>query len=348
MKSALGEYVAFDANIATHKEMGHLSVNGALLGRSHLFAFEGKAVRLQLPLAEASVVPDSACFRHRHYTRDPDNPAASSYYVYRVMIETELLAPVSADSRVFKQHPNAYDVVPSADQAKYQRLIDENVLLLSAAFDRWQRVARWVSRNSLIGAQASRGGSHSARIVRRSDRQSVWVGTSVAMVRRAKDLTLQDWQSMQAALDAGVEPPIWFDYLAEGVHRVEVEDHPGALLSLAIGCETMMRALLWAKAGRPSNPLAALLIDRANAQTIIGHWAELLEITKPEARTWKLSALHEMFDTRNKLIHEGTSASLNHAKLEGYKKAVQEFLDRADEVVRAAAGQRDYRSPSDA
>lgn len=341
MKKGSDDYIAFDANVRTHKATEYLSINGMLLGRSHLFTVDGKSVTLHLPEAHQDEGPNPAIFRYRYHTSDPDNPAKSGYHIYRVMIEVEIPAQLFADAQVFNRHANARDIVSASDQKKYQHIIDENELLLSTAFDKWQRVARWVSRKALICGQSRQDQPHTVRIVRRSDSHSVWIGTISLMAQGGDDLTLQDWQFIQMALDAGVEPPIWFDYLSEGCHRHEVGDHPGALLSFAISCETIMRAILWAKAGKPTNPLAAQLIDRANAQTIIGHWRELLEITKSEVKTWKLSALHEMFDARNKLIHEGENVSLDHAKLVGYQNAVREFLDRADDVVRAGAGLTD-------
>jgi hypothetical protein len=106
------------------------------------------------------------------------------------------------------------------------------------------------------------------------------------------------------------------------------------------------RGTLRGLAGHPSNPLAAELIDRANAQTIIGKWEKLLGLSKTELKKWPKSQMHELFDLRNGLVHEGRYDDIKSDALKRLGDRTAEFVDKADAVYRSITGAKDYRTSS--
>lgn len=339
--------VSFDAAIEASAETVRLNINGALIGSVHMFAFEGRLVQLFLPRR-----PDdprklgASCVKYGWKRAEPNNSDTNLYHVYRVWMRVDLDTKIKTPAAVFEVPNNAYKIVSSGQQETIKKIINANKDYLLRAFDYWQRVTRWVTGYYQMGApdfSVQIDLEQQTRILRRSDGRTFWREGGMSSALGGPLLTPLDWGNVQTALTANAVPPLWYDYLADYHHRMIVRDYVGAMLSLVITVETVARAILWRLSGQPSNALAAELIDRANAQTIVGKWDRLLGLSRLEKKSWPLSRMHELFELRNEVVHEGKTGRLSRQLLERFGAHTTDFVERADDAYRAITGAEKYK-----
>jgi hypothetical protein len=123
--------------------------------------------------------------------------------------------------------------------------------------------------------------------------------------------------------------PIWFEYLVEASHRLANKDYFGSILSSTISCETMARAVFSHLAGTPTNAAVAKLVDRTAAQAIIREWKDLTGIKAD-------GSVHQLFKTRNDLVHSGRTVSVTSEIADKSLTAARRFVEGGDEWLFAA------------
>lgn len=325
--------VKFWPAVESEFEIDGLAVTGNLLGRYHVFKRDGRRVKVSLPLYTGK--PETFDYRrYSYFSGAEDDLRTSRFSVKYLKISIDVPKMVPVHRSALDKPPNQFEDVGQSRARQFESMISEYKPLIQDALVYWLRVMRWTSRNFGIGADISAGvtsSNPSTVIIRRSDRKRVWVGTHVITLSARRELGVSGWAIVGEALAKGREPPLWFDYLAEHYHRLAGGDYPGAIISLAISCETLLRALLWEVSGKPRNAVAKMQIERANAQAIIGHLVEFLEIRRQDVTKWRKSELHQLFDIRNKLVHEGYKEKITGGVARSLSERIREFIELANE-----------------
>lgn len=340
----------FKARAWARGPLSGLQVTGDLFGSKHVFRFRNRQFHLTVPNVqigedfypvEAHKEVASLCER-----RSADPAIETTWYEPAfIEIYTDLENAISAPAGIFSVPNNAFDLVGKQRASRNTNLVKEYDNYLADAFDHWQRIVRWITGSSELGAplagmRLTSPRMEFTRVLRVRDGKTYWaIGGFFEAMRRTR-LDAEAWRAVESALTAGFEAPVWFTYLDEAHHRLIGSDFTGALLSSAIACETVARQVLWFSAGATEDAVARDLVDRVAAQTIVGRWAELTGL--PKAKT-HVGDVHTIFDRRNKLVHIGGANALDEQTTKKLTSAARTFVCTADEWLSTKQSLRNPR-----
>jgi hypothetical protein len=127
-----------------------------------------------------------------------------------------------------------------------------------------------------------------------------WLQPGRIVVQGQKAITMADWQSAQMALSQNKIPPIWFAFLFEGQQRINDRDLTGAVLSLAIALESIIRNLVTQSAS------VKLILDLMPKFTF---WNQDWE------RAADLDRFRKLMTWRNQVMHRADIKDLNEQDL---------------------------------
>lgn len=317
--------VQIAVNAKNNFDLDRFHVETSLLGASHIFQFEGKNIRLQLPKDESpreESRPAVKCVKWKSSGMIP-----LEYAVRRISLELEIDESITIPAALLRLPPTQYDLVTNGQAQYLDALVDGAGGTLGRAFDHWIKTLRWKSGIGHIGepSVSNPGGNWSAAISPRGTIQRIWVQTSRISVYGNGCVSQHGWDQTQAALTAGKSPPVWFDFLFDCQMRMNNNDLVGAVLSLAIALEVNLRRLFSDDLQKADvHPVILEVFDLTNMRALLSrlkktrYWAEL-------GASSDISAFHKLMDYRDGIMHRAKIEELDGADLKKLHAAVKVF-----------------------
>jgi hypothetical protein len=205
------------------------------------------------------------------------------------------------------------------------------------AFGYWLRVLRWKSGIGHIGEPEVRAAGGSARTPSLQERETghrFWLAPSIIVAPGRRAVTKSQWQATQDALTRMQPPPVWIDFLFDGEHRINNRDFTGAVLSLAIALEAIVRTL--ATQGLSTErvePLIFKLVDRSNLRSILNDFRTLCFWSKEWERVTDFSAFNTLMNDRDRIMHSANTADLDEQKLRKLYAKLRPFAHFASDYL---------------
>ena len=318
--------------------------SGDLFGKSHKFEVDGRAARVNLPKIQfqsRSIKPGVEWSPYislsEHKTNRPSRKS-SFYRLEFMLVEIEVDKRITIPQMLLKHHAVREMHAASAPESKELNSIAEEYQEIAVkAWRHWRQTARWATNNFSLGAsEISVGGKEEGlelhRLYHRPTGCDVWALPTMITVSLPCKIDRSVWDHIQSTLSSGLTSPVWLQYLAEATIRCRELDYSGAILSCAIACETIARAVFEQTVGRPTNKAISALLDRTAAQAIIGKWDKLTGLERD-------GKIHKIFDLRNDLVHSGVHSLITKEDANSSLKTARRFVEDADEWLFAQRGE---------
>lgn len=318
-----------------------LAVQPTTFGWSHTLKFSQGTVTISLP--ESPHVHASS----ERLTSDPENVDHTWIGVDRVNIEADLFDEFYFEGN--EQEFNSVKILRSPDLKHAFSIVEA---LLDDGFDLWKRSIRWTALAPNVGIDeietahsATRG--HGFELFRKSDGVLVRAHGGKSTSHGLGKVSREAWESATKAFDASEPPPVWFDFLLEAFRQITVGNNRAAVVSAAIGTETVIRACFRATLPNIDDPFASRVLEEVPIQKLLSNWGAIARIDKTEVRKQGCSKVHILFDTRNALMHEGLQDSSRLSAITDLIPCVTKFILAADENLRLKCGlpQRIFAAP---
>lgn len=235
---------------------------------------------------------------------------------------------------------NSNKIFRSADLSRSFQLAES---LLDDGFDLWKRTLRWTAVAPNIGIDeletphsVTRG--HGFKMFRKDDGALVRSHGGKATMHGLGKVSREAWKSAADALTAQQAPPVWFDFLHEAFRLMTVGNNRSAIVSAAIAAETVLRGSFRANLPIIDDQIASRILDEVPAQKLLGKWEDIVGVSKNEAKRHGRSAVHELFDLRNTLMHEGLRDQDRLSQIVKLLPKVTSFTLVADEYLTNITG----------
>ena len=273
-----------EATSSNRYQISRLTIVPSLAGASHIFPFEGKQVEIRLPdkppkprgSLDSWGTDRIAC--HGWYSKS-GRPVCYNVSSVDVLVglRTGATIPSAALGKV------NVSLFSARQQRQLDRLASVGESTASRALDRWIRILRWRTLYSEIGQRAvkERSSGWSTHLIDRKSQNRFYAATQVFVVPADNTVSKRAWTAAEGSLTEGVAPPVWFDFLFEGEHRIASGDRHGGIISLAIACETLLRALFAQHATNPRNEEFLALLNTVPIGRILGKRKQLGFSTPP-------------------------------------------------------------------
>lgn len=320
--------------------------SGEILGRSHQFSYSNHLVTVRLPIIEFEAgtnEPIGASRNIAHFQRgwvDDPSPERSFYALEYLIVEMDVSHSTRIPSVLIEHPANQKLPEPTAKNSRLEKISAQYDDLLASAWQHWLRVARWATNQVRIGLPSWE--SDESSVIKRpvlhekTTGHAVCATTGTIRLRRPFSFDSDNWERVGRVLSRGSTPPIWFDYLVDAQSRLASKDFTGCFLSSAIACETLARAVYIQLIGTPKNSAAADLANKVAVQAIIHDWEKLTGIKKE-------GKLHNLFSTRNDLVHSGNYSIITSNIASGAIKTAQKFIEEGDKWWFDQKGDVNYR-----
>jgi len=304
-----------------------------LVGASHRFTVNGWPVEV--------VLPSRPRRGERHYGMRGNYKISCSEYrsnrplswdIHQLDVLVTLRRRVSIPT-VALERVNTLQFPPRR-RAQFEQMCVVPHEVAGEAFDRWLSTLRWKTLRGEIG-QREIVDPHSGWGTYLQDsvtRRPFYATHGIITVSRSSAISSLAWHQTGAFLANGDEPPIWFDFLFEGQHRVASDDLHGGIACLAIACESVVRALMRRHLKVPINDEIAENVNRVSISRLLDKWKVLGYWTAPWQSATDLPRLKRLFELRNSVMHRG-NMDFDKAECQAVAKAVQTFVIHGSPVA---------------
>lgn len=283
-----------------------LSVVPVLAGRSHTFSVDGHPVEIRLPKAPQRKPGHDGSWGNDQiwcssWTTATGQPICFEIHAVDVFVSLKRQVGVPAaaigqvNGRLFSE----------SARGRLNQLSDNGERLAGIAIDRWARALRWKSRRTYLARPPiSPAPRHGVYLVEQKTKQRFFPASIKLRGSVSQPLPAPAWKAAGSALRSAVEPPVWFDFLAEGEHRIRSGDLAGGLVHLAVAAETVIRELvLAAHAARPVDREFRLLVNQVSISRFVDRWQHLMARRPAWRGALKVSEMKSLFELRNRLLH---------------------------------------------
>ena len=317
--------------------MTKLEIAPSLVGSSHRWPFDNKEAEIRLPQKpewrDGILGNDKiSCGSFRRYgTRlqplvfDIHSVDLMILLPGKRVIPNETLGRVSDEGFTKRQ------------RSSLDRLCEDVASMSDKAFEYWLRVLRWVTMNSKIGQPSviDNQSGWSTHLLDETSGQPFYASGQTYLVPAQYPISKREWRRAQELLHCAEEPPIWVDFLFEAEHRLDNGDLHGGILSLAIGCESLLKKLFSLHARRPTNEKFLQLIDHTPTRAIIAAWEDLGFKTKAWKNAFDKKALNALYEERNRIVHRGRVKGLRATECIRYAAAVRKLVVYGEKYLRS-------------
>jgi hypothetical protein len=315
-------------------------VTPELLGAEHVFDYSGKQVSVVLPTAqkESPALPrelsNVECYKWRTEGNVP-----LEYKVNRIKVRVAVGNDIAVPEEALKVAPRRDELFTKPERDRFDDLVNEQSELAIDSFRYWLSVLRWKAKAGHIGEPQVRASDHSSGGSALQDTASghrFWLQPHRIVAQGSKVITPSEWQLAQKALMECKSPPIWFDFVFQGEQRINNHDLTGAVLSLAIALEALIRGLTTHHLSTQTvEPLIYDIVDRANFRSILGRIRKLTFWNSDWEKTIDFSMFNMLMDYRDRVMHSADIKMLNrqelmaiHAKVKILAYFVSAFLGK--------------------
>jgi hypothetical protein len=220
--------------------------------------------------------------------------------------------------------------ISEQQQKHLEKLVSEYGNVARRAFDLWIRTLRWKADDSRIGLPEVIGveTGWGTEIREKDTPNRIWAGGKSLIIYVGKTVTVEVWNEVSAALNAGESPPIYYDFLYDAMAHLERGDFQRTVVDAAVAAETYMRTIV--QEGLPIDLDASLqeYINEANIRQVVEKFfPERLDMEQRKTfkKTLK-SKLHQLFDDRNDIMHLGQKEGLTKQHCRRIIKSVSDLL----------------------
>lgn len=303
----------------------------SLAGAAHSFTFNKHRVEVRLPKAPKRPPgstshwgnDDIYCYTWRAATMKPISYSVSSVEVL-VHSKKKLSVAKAAIGTV------QTDMHSASRRKLFDTTVAELQILAASALEYWLRVLRWKLDLPALGqlSRSSRETGWSPYLLNEAGKR-FWSGKRTIVVSIGKPISKPQWKRLQGELSRERDAPVFVDFFHDGTHRLETGDLAGAVLALAISCETAIRsAFLHHFAPNATSEQAKLL----NQVSISRFLDRLHKLGLPQRWSKKIdrAALKRLFEQRNALAHRGGSPSLATAEYKEMCRAARQLVQNTD------------------
>jgi len=323
----------------------NLVIKPELVGSSHNFTYQQHNIRIRLPstdhLPTKPLEGDLLSFNV--YRNVGDRIVPQEYWVHAVDVEVVIPEPVSVTQEVLNRSPNAYDVVPQARQNQLNRIAEKNTNIAEKALDRWMRTLRWKCNDSSIGRPEvlGHGSGWGTYLISEPTRHEIWIWREPFEFKRGKPVTSQIWKDVDSALQTGANPPISIELMFDGIEHMKLENLERAVVDFAVACESCLRTILAYSLPTRLSSSVKKYIDDAKVRSVLTKFVPELLDEEERKRLKKMeSTLHQLFDTRNDIVHTGRAADLNLRDCDKYLEVTKALLALDYQRHKGASGGR--------
>ena len=322
-----------------------IAVRNEVFGSTCQFQFEDHWVQVAIPhveLTNGNEPVGKLASKGVHSSLSPNDPASTWFRLHFIIVEILVSEELFAPPALFDQHANAYELVGDETARTNEILLKSYDELLHRAVDHWQRVVRWVTRTSWLGAPTYRFNStnepsHGTRIIRHPDRKTFWIVGGYFAASGSTYLNGPAWAALRSCLADGETPPAWADFIHDAWHRAWSHDLNGAVLSAAVACETLIRSIAFTAAGSD-----ARLQAKSEREPISNLLKRLSGLFVPHGSRGDLAGavnVLQIFALRNRLMHDGAAVALDQAEVTSLLSNVAGFIGDAEDRLRTLKGQ---------
>jgi hypothetical protein len=283
-----------------------------LLGAQHSFTHSGRQVSVALPQSEEINRP-------RHLRRvvcdvwRTEGRVPLEYQVNEVTVRIAVGHPLAVPEEALKVAPRRDHLFTEFERNQLAQLIEEHAALAVDAFRYWLSVLRWKSKIGEIGEpqvklpDQSSGGS---ALQESATGHRFWLDSIHIVAHASGIVNSSNWQSAQEALSESRSPPIWFDFIFQAQQRINNHDLIGAVLSLAIALEAIIRTLVTHNLSTQNvEPLICDIVDRANLRSILNRIKTLSLWNDEWKRQIDFGAFNELMNYRDRVMHSADTGT---------------------------------------
>jgi hypothetical protein len=315
-------------------DMTALDVVAPLHGSIQRFQIQGVPIEVHLPKAPpgmklGSGESDDAPISCHNWDTRTQKPIL--YDIHRVMVFVDLQRTYAiADAALERVSPEFFS---ATSRAELKGIVAEGQAIAASALTLWIRTLRWKTLNWRIGqiqpARVDR--PQQVYLVHGNTRRRFFSGPITIVVPGSIRVRKRAWNACGRALRTGQTPPLWLDFLFEGEHRIASQDLHGGIISLAIACELLIRALVL----RPTNRRFVALLRRMKVSNILDQWKDVGPMGKRLNQAMDRDKLTRLLQLRNGIMHSGAVQTLKAPECRDLAKAVRTFV-----IAGTALGER--------
>lgn len=323
----------------------NLTVAPGLLGKSHLFFFDGHEVNISLPNLDE--LPDDYDFEERggfegkRFSITGRQITSGRPEIYQVHVrDVDVIVSIPGETTVpdeaLTKPIKAVELFSEQQQNRLHELAANHGKIARRAFDLWIRTLRWQVDDWQIGMPEMSGvdTGWQTYIKERDTQKDVWAEPVIIPVRGHQTVTSAVWEEAATALASEQAPPIFYDLLYDAMIHLDREDLQRTIVDAALAAETYMRTIVHEHLPPDLDAPLRKYIDRAQISRVSSQFfpAQLDAEQKKLYSTLKKN-LKDLFEDRNTIMHSGQKKGLT-----------PEYCQRLVNSVRSLLGLSPYRN----
>lgn len=320
-------------------EMWDFHIKPILAGDLHQFDHEGHRITIRLPSKPThdGFDEDAAITCQSWRTSTDGRKYPTEYGVHRLRVEVE-----GKDSSAVPEDAIGRVDVSLFTQSQRERLNKAAARLSNvadSAFEHWIAVLRWQANNPFIRPPFGPNESISfgAYLFEKSTRKRFYSPGHMFVVQPTHAVSRASWKSAQKSLSAAEVVPIWHQYLSDAHTRIVSGDPDGAVLSLAIATETLIRRAMLVFLADPPDDAFLDIVDRHSVFGYLQRWHKFTFGSKRFSAAADIGKLQNLFSHRNRIMHSGKRNRLSIADCRSFFATVRGFIYEGDRYLRRVA-----------
>jgi hypothetical protein len=301
------------------------------VGAHHEFAFEGRRIIVRLPNRAPEIAsgydPNAKITCSAWRVVDGVN-VPIRYEVHEFILYIDIAEQITIPEQALSLPARQDELFSENERKELTRITGEQEKIADRALSHWLKVLRWKSRIGFIGEPEVRSFDDSGvpRLQEISSGHDFWCGPFIVAAEARHGITKENWDDTAQALQSGAVAPTWFDFLFESQHRINNRDFTGAVLSMAIALEVMVRRLVTHHVDSlPIEPLLHEVFDHSNFRFILDRMGKLSFWDQELARACDLSMFRELMTVRNKVMHSADTSLVNPARIKTIYHCLEAF-----------------------
>ena len=309
-----------------------LPIDPDLVGATHEFTYENCKIKIQLPLKKALPTEplEGELLTFDGYNEVEGKKIPIYIWVHAVDVATFTGERVTVTEAILNQAPNAYDIVPKAQQDQLDRVAKAHTSIAEKAFDLWLRILRWKCNNSAIGRPEISGheSGWGTYLITESAGQRIWVWSEPIRWEIGQEaITAEIWNDVNSALQSGMKPPVFVELMFDAIEHMKLNDLQRATVDMAVSCETYLRMLVSSSLPTSVNDSIREYVDDANIRSVLTKFVPEILNQKEKMQLKKIaSTLHKLFDARNDIVHMGQTPKLKLLDCQQFLDATRKLL----------------------
>jgi hypothetical protein len=316
----------------TRFDTPHVTIAPELLGRSHVFSFEGHEIDIRLPTAESLPEYDEPG-RYVVGDRLSLNTWKAGTFLWvdvhnvDVVVNIPDRTPMPEEARTT---PITHEYFSEEEEKRLDELATRYGDLAYRAFDLWIRTLRWKADDYRMGTPELSGVKEtgSRTEIREKDSPNrFWAGGQEIILFVGKPVTVEVWNKVSVALDARESPPIFYDLLYSAMARLERGDLRLTIIDAAVAAETYMKTTIDGSLPPSLDAKVRKYISRARMPTVLDDFfPACLDAEQSERYSSLKPDLRNLFKDRNEIMHSGQKEGLTETYCQKIINSVHELV----------------------